>query len=349
MASTFLRSTTTATALSAGENSSVVVLAPAGTLTAEVYGYNNGPAATAQANYATIRLTPLYWATPVPTASTAQVELPLPDTVSVYDSAAYSPATLSSTYQPFVGGPTVSITNPHPTKNLRVLVMAAGQMTVGTGLTYALGCDSTGATVSGSPVRGEEGVQGANGATGQLISRRYVDLAPGTTTFRMGGRLISGSGAQNCSYNLIQVTPVGYVGVVAPAVLGLYDTGWVIGDTGWVASTGWAITTGYCGYRRIGDMCFIRGQVNRTGATITVPANGDVGNVALIDTMPAPCTPAQTQGGIGTFTNGRQASYYVDAAGPGATGRVALAACAPGANIIATDQMSFAGCFAVNG
>lgn len=60
--------------------------------------------------------------------------------------------------------------------------------------------------------------------------------------------------------------------------------------TGFTASAGWTLNTQ--SYRLIGGLiAFLHVQLTRTGATITGPANGNIGNTALLDTIPAAVVP----------------------------------------------------------
>jgi chitodextrinase len=101
------------------------------------------------------------------------------------------------------------------------------------------------------------------------------------------------------------------------------------------AATGWSITSVYIKQAPNGAVYLVGLAVTRTGAAITVPASGDVGN-AILCTLNARWWPAQ------------QVPMTADSTGPlasaalGSDGQVTLFAVAPGTSLATGSQLSLA-------
>lgn len=108
-----------------------------------------------------------------------------------------------------------AITNPHPTKKMRVMVHGASQMSVASTITaVVITCQvwkgSPMAMYIGNGSRPQNGYSGKQADTVQPRLTRLVDLDPGANEVRLYAAP-TGTGSQNHSYNIIQVTPLGYV------------------------------------------------------------------------------------------------------------------------------------------
>jgi hypothetical protein len=114
------------------------------------------------------------------------------------------------------------------------------------------------------------------------------------------------------------------------------DTGWIASSTGITATTGWSLSMAK--YRRIGKVVSIYVQFKRTGAAVTVNADGNIANIQ-VGTLPAGITPSSYQ------------SIHSGSTGRVCTGNVSndagiyLAAIVPGSNIDTNDEISLGGTY----
>jgi hypothetical protein len=112
-----------------------------------------------------------------------------------------------------------------------------------------------------------------------------------------------------------------------------------------VAQTGWSVTSAHL--RVINKVCYIMIYVQRTGATIAVPATGDIANTTVCQ-MIAAYRPGvgYTQGGIGGGNTGRMCAAYVQTDGIIGIGAVGGEGASPtGLDILVNDQFSIGGSY----
>lgn len=137
-------------------------------------------------------------------ASLKLLSLPLPVTTYLATGVPISAAAATAL------GCDAVVVNPDPTKLLICQVFGQSQMSVGSGLTAAINSLTTGATVIAAGTRGEEGRSQGGVGTMTLNFQRQIVLNPGTTTVRLTGAVVAGSGSQTFSFNKITVLPVGW-------------------------------------------------------------------------------------------------------------------------------------------
>lgn len=163
-------------------------------------------------------------------------------------------------------------------------------------------------------------------------------------------------------YGLIYPTPDDLVRDGAAAIQALAEdveaAAWAQFDTVYTTTaaaianaTGWNLSD--VTIVRRGPVAHIRGSATRTGAAITVPANGNLGNVHLADitaSLPAPGEllwfpiPAILTS-IGSAAGGRLANFTVRP--DGSSIALHLSAVATSANIANGETLSYAGVFVV--
>jgi hypothetical protein len=104
-----------------------------------------------------------------------------------------------------------------------------------------------------------------------------------------------------------------------------------------VAQTGWSFTAGHL--RQIGKIVFIQLFFTYTGAGITVPASGDIGNTAVCQMVEA-YRPGlgYLQGGLSTITSGRAATFAI-----ATDGIISITAVGGSTNIATSDVISIGG------
>jgi len=110
---------------------------------------------------------------------------------------------------------------------------------------------------------------------------------------------------------------------------------------GWTSpASGWAfVGGGVTWYRSVGNgLMHMYVEMTRTGAALTVPANGDIGNV-LLATAPATILPMDSVP-LHSGSGGRVATGFL-----GADGGLVLGAVAPGSNIAMGETISLGGAY----
>lgn len=109
-----------------------------------------------------------------------------------------------------------------------------------------------------------------------------------------------------------------------------------------VAQSGWSFTSGHL--RQIGKIVSIQLFFTYTGAGITVPASGDIGNTPVCQ-MVAAYRPGlgYSQGGLSTINSGRTACFSMDTAGI-----IYLSSVGGSTNIATNDAFSVGGQYLMN-
>lgn len=125
---------------------------------------------------------------------------------------------------------------------------------------------------------------------------------------------------------------------LSPAGATEYETNWV--DV--TPATGWGNgTSDYLQVMRIGKTIHLRAVITRTGAAITVPADGNISN-AGIAIIPPGFRPLTRPSGTNSGRDGRMAVGYVNP-----DGTLGLSATTPGSNIATNEAISFHGIWPV--
>lgn len=215
--------------------------------------------------------------------------------------------------------------------------------------TYRLALSlSYGQSPSGTYGRALILVNGANYADATILRATAVTqtaLAVGTAALAVGDVVTFQFGSSTADGQILVQNDRTYCELVPVAVrvatvdAEVEDTGW-IGSGVFAAATGWQVD-GY-GIRRIGKHVQLRYiNFSRTGADVTVGANGDITN-QIIATFTNPAfQPAQSHG-LHAAPTGRVAGGSV------ASNGVTLAALSPGSNILTTNILSLAGSWLID-
>ncbi|MGP5219437.1 hypothetical protein [Arthrobacter rhombi] len=116
----------------------------------------------------------------------------------------------------------------------------------------------------------------------------------------------------------------------------------VLEDSGWISkapASGWNGPGSYVRYRRQGIITEFRIRITRTGGSIYVPKNGDIGNQTIFS-LPGSHNPRTTGAALASGAVGPLANGYVNA-----NGLVVLSAVAPGTVIQKGTQFILTGMF----
>lgn len=106
--------------------------------------------------------------------------------------------------------------------------------------------------------------------------------------------------------------------------------------TSYSAATGWSVQTFQC--RRVGRMAMLVVIFTRTGAAITVPADGNITNATVLTITSSPLWPVGISAALSTGSTGPMVAGHANTSGD-----IQIDAVAPGVTIGTGQQLSLAG------